>query len=155
MSNVIVLIAGDGSERVKLCAQASDLGLGAGIVRFLGVRDDVPDLMATSDALVLPSRWEGLPMVLLEAASAGLPVVATDVGGNAEVVVDQETGLLVPPDDEAALSDAMVRVASLSAEGRHQMGRRARQLVQERYSLHAVVDAWMDLYADCARRARR
>jgi glycosyltransferase involved in cell wall biosynthesis len=150
MSNVIVLIAGDGSERVKLDAQASALGLGTELVRFLGVRDDVPDLMAASDAFVLPSRWEGLPMVLLEAASAGLPVVATDVGGSGEVVVDQVTGLLVPPDDEEALGRAMARMTSLSSGERHEMGMRARQVAKERYSLNAVVDMWLELYAACA-----
>jgi glycosyltransferase involved in cell wall biosynthesis len=150
--NMAVLIAGDGSQRAKLDAQASSLGLGAGIVRFLGTRDDVPDLMAAADGLVLPSRWEGLPMVLLEASSACLPVVATDVGGNAEVVVDRVTGFLVPSDDEEALAAAMVRIANLSAEERHEMAKRARQLVQKWYSLSAVVDTWLDLYTSCARR---
>jgi glycosyltransferase involved in cell wall biosynthesis len=149
--NMVVLIAGDGSQRAMLDAQVSGLGLDGGIVRFLGVRNDVPDLMAAADALVLPSRWEGLPMVLLEAASACLPVVATNVGGNSEVVVDQVTGLLVPPDDEEALSGGIVRMTGLSSEERHEMGMRARRLVQERYSLNAVVDTWLDLYATCAR----
>jgi glycosyltransferase involved in cell wall biosynthesis len=148
--DAVLLIAGDGSQRPALEEATRSLRN----VRFLGVRDDVPDLMAAADALVLPSRWEGLPMVLLEAASAGLPAVATDVGGNAEVVVDQETGFLVPPDDEEALGTAMVRIANLSAEERHEMANHARQLVQERYSLSAVVDTWLDLYATCARRRK-
>jgi glycosyltransferase involved in cell wall biosynthesis len=150
--SVAVLIAGDGSQRIKLEAQASSLGLGAGIVRFLGMRDDVPTLMEAADALVLPSRWEGLPMVLLEAASAGLPAVATDVGDNGEVVVNQETGFLVPPDDHEALGRAMIRMASLSAEETREMAKRARLLVHEQYALGAVVDTWLDLYATCARR---
>lgn len=154
MSNVIVLIAGDGSERVKLCAQASDLGLGAGIVRFLGVRDDIPDLMAAADGFVLPSRWEGLPLVLLEAASAGLPIVASAVGGNAEVVVDKETGFLVAADDEQALGRAMVRMADLPVDERRRMGMLGRQLVRERYALNAVVDTWLELYATCARKGQ-
>ena len=125
-----VLIAGDGSQRAKLDAQASDLGLGARMVRFLGVRDDIPDLMAAADAFVLPSRWEGLPMVLLEAASAGLPVVATDVGGNAEVVVDQETGFLVPPDDAEALGRTMAGWQACPVDERQRMVMRGRRLVR-------------------------
>lgn len=150
MSNVIVLIAGDGSERVKLCAQASDLGLGAGIVRFLGVRDDIPDLMAAADGFVLPSRWEGLPLVLLEAASACLPVVATNVGGNGEVTVDHVTGLLVPADDAEALGAAMMHVATLMADQRTSMGRRGRRIVEAGYSLQSVVDKWEQLYDEAA-----
>jgi glycosyltransferase involved in cell wall biosynthesis len=150
MSNVIVLIAGDGSERVKLCAQASDLGLGAGIVRFLGVRDDIPDLMAAADGFVLPSRWEGLPLVLLEAASACLPVVATNVGGNGEVTVDQVTGLLVPADDAEALGAAMMHVATLMADQRTSMGRRGRRIVEAGYSLQSVVNKWEQLYDEAA-----
>jgi glycosyltransferase involved in cell wall biosynthesis len=144
--NWVVLIAGDGSQRVKLDAQASSLGLGSEIVRFLGVRNDVPDLMAAADALVLPSRWEGLPMVLLEAASAGLPVVATDVGGNAEVVVDEETGFLVPPDDAEALGRAMVYAATLMPDQRTAMGRSSQRVIEEEYSLMAIVDEWEQLY---------
>ena len=144
------LFAGDGSQRQALEESAHVLPN----VRFLGVRDDIPDLMAAADALVLPSRWEGLPMVLLEAASAGLPVVATDVGGNAEVVVNQETGFLVPPDDAEALSAAMIRIAGLPPEDRHAMAMNARRVVQERYSLGAVVDMWAELYAACADRGR-
>jgi glycosyltransferase involved in cell wall biosynthesis len=154
MNNVIVLIAGGGSERVKLDAQASALGLGAELVRFLGVRDDVPNLMAAADALVVPSRWEGLPMVLLEAASAGLPVVATDVGGNAEVIVDQETGLLVPPDDPEALGVALVRMANLAPDVKDEMATRGHRLVQERYALGTVVDTWLDLYSTYSRRGQ-
>jgi glycosyltransferase involved in cell wall biosynthesis len=153
-NNVAVVIAGDGSQRATLEARASALGLGSELVRFLGVRDDVPDLMAASDAFVLPSRWEGLPMVLLEAASSGLPIVASAVGGNAEVVVDQETGFLVAPDDEEALGRAMVRMAELPVDERQRMGMRGRRLVRERYGLNAVVDTWLELYATCARKGQ-
>jgi glycosyltransferase involved in cell wall biosynthesis len=148
--DAVFLFVGDGSQRQAL----EEATHGRTNVRLLGMRGDVPDLMAAADALVLPSRWEGLPMVLLEAASAGLLVVATDVGGNAEVVVDQETGFLVPPDDEEALGKAMVRMANLSGEERHGMAKRARRLVQEQYSLSAIVDTWLDLYTACAHRGQ-
>ncbi len=75
---------------------ARALGLGDW-VRFLGVRQDVPALMSAADGYVMSSAWEGMPMVLLEAAAAGLPIVATTVGGNQEVVSDRESGFLVPP----------------------------------------------------------
>ena len=148
--DVTFLFAGEGSQRQTLEESAHSLPN----ARFLGVRDDVPDLMAASDAFVLPSRWEGLPMVLLEAASACLPVVATNVGGNGEAVVDHVTGLLVAPDDAEALGAAMVRMISLSSEERHEMGMRARQFVQERYALNAVVDTWLELYATYARKGQ-
>ncbi|HWQ21985.1 MAG TPA: glycosyltransferase, partial [Clostridia bacterium] len=146
----IFLIVGDGSLRGALEESARGLAN----VRFLGVRDDIPDLMAAADALVLSSRWEGLPMVLLEAASAGLPVIATDIGGVGEVVADQETGLLVPAGDVDALGAAMIRLAGFPSEVRHDMGKQAHRLVEERYSLAAVVDTWVELYAGCADRRR-
>lgn len=144
----VVLIVGDGSQRRAL----EEMARTCANVRFLGVRDDVPDLMAAADALVLPSRWEGLPLVLLEAASAGLCVIATDVGGNGEVVANGETGFLVPPDDEIALSEAMIHIADLTSEQRSDMGARGRRLVRDRYALGAVVDKWQELYAASARR---
>jgi glycosyltransferase involved in cell wall biosynthesis len=149
--DAVFLIVGDGSQLHTLEKAARSCTN----VRFLGARDDVPDLMAAADALVVPSRWEGLPMVLLEAASAGLPVVATDVGGNAEVVADRETGFLVPPDDPEALGVAMVRMANLAPDVKHEMATRGRRLVQERYALGAVVDTWLDLYSRYSRRVQR
>ncbi|MCX6083945.1 MAG: glycosyltransferase [Caldiserica bacterium] len=149
--NVAVLIAGDGSQRAELEAQASTLRLGERSVRFLGAREDIPDLMEAVDALVLPSRWEGLPMVLLEAGAAGLPVIATNVGGVAEIVRNGTTGFLVSPDDPEALARAMVRLVMLSPEERSAMGRNGRRIVEERYSLSNIVDRWEQLYAEVAR----
>jgi glycosyltransferase involved in cell wall biosynthesis len=147
-NDVTVLIAGDGSQRAKLEAQASTLGLGPEIVRFLGSRDDVPDLMEAADALVLPSRWEGLGMVLLEAALSLLPVVATNVGGIPEIVRDRDTGFLVPPDDPEALACAMAHIVTLTPDQRLAMGRSGRHIVEESYALPSVVDQWEQLYAD-------
>jgi len=153
--DVAVLIAGDGSQRVKLEAQASALGLGAESVRFLGLRDDVPDLMEAADALVLPSRWEGLGVVLLEASLSLLPVVATNVGGIPEVVRDGVTGFLVPPDDPEALAHAMARVVALTPEERTSMGMRGRTTVIESCALQNVVSQWERLYAETASHNRR
>jgi len=147
-NSMAVLIAGEGSQRGRLEAQVSTLGLGAEVVRFLGSRDDVPDLMQAADALVLPSRWEGLGVVLLEAAASLLPVVATDVGGIPEIVRDGSTGFLVPPDDPEALARAMFHVATLTLDQRTAMGRSGRRIVEEHYSLPVIVDRWEALYAE-------
>jgi glycosyltransferase involved in cell wall biosynthesis len=105
----VLLLSGDGELRGPLEAQARALGLQAR-VRFLGIRGDVPDLLAASDVFVLPSLYEGHPLSAMEAMAAGRPVVATAVGGVPEVVRHGETGLLVPPGDVAAMAGAMLRL---------------------------------------------
>ena len=145
--DVILLIAGEGSQRLPLECMLAQLDLCRNKVVFLGLRKDTAELMAASDALVLPSRMEGLPMVLLEAASSGLPVVATDVGGSSEAVRDGDTGYLVPPDDPDALARAMVCIATSPGSERSAMGRRGRRLVEEHFSLGRTVDRWEEIYA--------
>lgn len=135
-----LLIVGSGPERERLEAEA-----GPG-VRFLGRRTDVPALMAAADAFVLPSQVEGLPMVLLEAAAAGLPVVSTDVGGVAEIVSDGVTGLLVPPADSGALAAAMLRLQEAPAEERGRLAAAARAHALATYDLDRVLDRWEELY---------
>jgi glycosyltransferase involved in cell wall biosynthesis len=102
----VLWIAGDGPEIVALEFLAKQLSLGSR-VRFLGARDDLPDLSAAADIFVMPSRSEGLGIAALEAMAAGLPVVASRVGGLAEAVVHEGTGLLVPAEDAEALSQAL------------------------------------------------
>jgi glycosyltransferase involved in cell wall biosynthesis len=114
-------------------------------VRFLGVRQDVPNLLAISDLFVLPSLWEGLPNSVLEAMAAGLPVVATNVDGSPEVVVDGETGVLVPPADPVALADAICSLLQDEAL-RVSMAEAARTRVAECFSQEANVAAFEDLY---------
>lgn len=109
LPEVSVAIAGDGPERAALDALARELDV-ADRVAFLGRRDDVPALLASADVFVLPSRLEGLPLSLLEALAAGRPVVASSIGGIVDVVRDGIEALLVPPDDPAALADAVRRV---------------------------------------------
>jgi glycosyltransferase involved in cell wall biosynthesis len=104
-------IAGDGPERVALERLAASPELRER-VRLLGRREDRADLLAICDALVLPSRREGLGVAALEAMACSRPVVASRVGGLAEAVVDGGTGLLVPPDEPKALTDALLRLAS-------------------------------------------
>lgn len=109
---VTTVFLGDGAERTKVEQLASDSGLGPQDVRFLGFRNDVPDILAASDIFVLPSRAEGLPMSILEAMSHRLPVVCTPVGGNPELVLDGEHGTLTPVDDANALAQAVAQLVS-------------------------------------------
>lgn len=104
-----LFIAGDGPERDDLAGLCSTLNLGDR-VQFLGNRSDVPELMAASDLVVLPSRWEGLPLSLLEAMAAGKPVVACQVGGVSEVIRDGKEGFLVPPEAPEAFKIAIQKL---------------------------------------------
>jgi glycosyltransferase involved in cell wall biosynthesis len=102
--------------------------------------------MKAADGYVMSSAWEGMPIVLLEAAAAGLPVVATLVGGNHEVVRNTETGFLVPPGDFDALGLAMQRLMEAPETQRRSMGERGREHVVRHYGLGQVVDRWEKLY---------
>jgi glycosyltransferase involved in cell wall biosynthesis len=143
----ILLLVGQGPLQSETETLAHALGLG-GQVRFLGVRQDVPDLMSVADAFVMSSAWEGMPIVLLEAAAAGLPIVATLAGGNHEVILEGESGFLVPPRDAEALGSAMLRLMELSDAQRASMGQRGRQRVRTEYGLRRVVDRWEELYRE-------
>jgi glycosyltransferase involved in cell wall biosynthesis len=107
-------LVGDGPSRPDLEQMIEHAGL-AGRVDLLGARDDVPAILREADLFVLSSRWEGLPLAVIEAMMSGLPVVATAVGGVPEEVVEGETGLLVPPGDPQALARALSQL--LNDEG--------------------------------------
>jgi glycosyltransferase involved in cell wall biosynthesis len=142
----LLVIAGDGSQRAALTNQAASLAE----VRFLGlVRDPVPYLQA-ADCYTLPSLSEGLPISLLEAMSAGVPCVATAIGGSSEVLAD--LGELVPPGDAAGLAAAIVKVLRFDATDRESTGAASRRRVVERYSVDANADALYRLYDRLARR---
>jgi glycosyltransferase involved in cell wall biosynthesis len=143
----VLLLVGHGSLQAETEALAKSLGLG-GSVRFLGVRNDVPEIMSAADGYVMSSAWEGMPMVLLEAAAAGLPIVATAVGGNREVVSDEESGFLVPPGDSESLGSAMLRLMELSEPARRAMGEQGRERIRIHYGLSRVVDRWEGLYRE-------
>jgi glycosyltransferase involved in cell wall biosynthesis len=139
-----LLIAGDGDERAALMAQAEAIGV-APRVRFLGLRNDIPDVLADSDLFVLASRAEGLTLAVVEAMAAGLPVVVTDVGGHKEVVTS-ETGVLVPAEDVAAFRAGVERLLADEPAARR-AGEAGRQLVRSRYSLDAQVEAQYHTFA--------
>jgi glycosyltransferase involved in cell wall biosynthesis len=143
--DVRFLIVGDGPLRADLERQRDELGL-AGRVIFTGYRADIPRVMATFDMYVQSSLWEGLPIVLLEALSAGKPIVATTVGGNPEVVEHEVNGLLVPPGDADALAAALLRVAG-DDRFRSAASRRNREKFTARFAAEAMLDAHVKLYS--------
>lgn len=147
----VLLLAGRGALQDETEALARELHLDSA-VRFLGVRDDVPALLNAADGYVMSSAWEGLPMVLLEASASGLPVVTTNVGGNAEAVLDGETGFLVAPRDHQKLASAMTRVMELPAGERERLGARGRDHVGARYGLARVVEQWEEVYREASAR---
>ena len=140
-------IAGSGLLKDELLGLSARLGLGRR-VRFLGFEPDLRRWMRAADGFVLSSRWEGLPMGLLEAAACALPAVATDGAGTSEALVDGQSGWLTPAGDSSALAAAMTRVMRTPPEERRAMGERARQVAMERFSLEAILDRWEALYRD-------
>jgi glycosyltransferase involved in cell wall biosynthesis len=150
-AQAVLVIVGQGSLQGEAEALTAELGLG-GAVRFLGARSDIPAVMSAADGYVMSSAWEGMPMVLLEAAAAGLPIVATAVGGNGEVVRDGESGFLVPARDPAALAEGMLRLMALPQARRRAMGERGREHVRGNYGLHRVAERWERVYLDALAR---
>lgn len=142
------VVAGEGREHAALATLARELGVDD-VVRLAGFHANALGLIKACDAFVLPSRWEGLPIVLLEAMAAGRPVVATSVGGNTDLVVDGETGLLVPPDDAPALAAAIERLLADPAL-RSRLAAEGQRRVRERYTVDRMVQAHEALYDSLA-----
>jgi glycosyltransferase involved in cell wall biosynthesis len=140
---MILLVIGDGSERARLEASAREVGAGSS-VRFLGHREDARDLLAACDLYANSSISEGISLTILEAMAAGLPVVATRVGGTPEIV-DATCGRLVPSRDPDALAGAL---AALAADDtlRQTLGRLARARVEEHFTLDRMVREYRDVY---------
>jgi glycosyltransferase involved in cell wall biosynthesis len=138
------VVVGDGPDRPAVEEEIRLLGLEPA-VELAGERDDVPELLASADLFVLSSRSEGLPLSILEAMAAGLPVVASNVGGVPEAVVDGHTGLLVPPSDPQSLAAAIGRLLDDPAR-RRRLGEAGRLRVAEHFDLAAVHQAHLDLY---------
>jgi glycosyltransferase involved in cell wall biosynthesis len=114
-------------------------------VKLLGRRRDVPDLLNAADIFVLSSRQEGFPITILEAMAAGKPVIATDVGGCAEAVVDGETGLIVPPENPQALAEAISALIS-DIERARAMGEAGRSRVEREFTVDRMVEQHLELY---------
>ena len=142
-----LVILGDGPQRGELLQMIERLGLRRR-VRLLGFETAVRDWMQAADGFVLASRYEGLPMVLLESGACGLPAVATNVAGSREVIVNGETGWLACAEGADALLAVMSRLMRVSAAERRAMGERARRSVIQRFSLDSVLNRWESLYRE-------
>jgi sugar transferase (PEP-CTERM/EpsH1 system associated) len=148
----LLVIVGDGPCRATLAATVAALGL-SGRVRLLGERDDVPAVLAGFDIFVLSSIGEGMSNAILEAMATGLPVVATRVGGNPELVVNGTSGFLVEPRSPAGLTAALCcYLGDPGLLARH--GRAARELAQAEFSLERMVGAYEQLYGRLLDRRR-
>jgi len=141
-----LLIVGEGPAFPALRALSVRLGLSDRVV-FAGVRRDIAGLLPLMDVFVLPSLYEGFGIALVEAMAAGRPVVATAVGGIPEVVVQGETGLLVPPGDPGALGDAIAHLVNHPEQARL-MGARGRERACDRFSIESAVTRHENLYAE-------
>jgi glycosyltransferase involved in cell wall biosynthesis len=139
-------LVGEGPERADLERRARDHGI-LGAVRFAGPADDVAPWLGAADAFVLPSRTEGLSVALLEAMAAGLPVVATDVGGTRDAAGG--AAVLVPPDDPRALAEALAAVLE-APEQAATLGEAARRRVLSRFGIQLVARRHLDLYREVA-----
>jgi glycosyltransferase involved in cell wall biosynthesis len=140
LPNLRVLVCGEGDLRGALEAYAMELGV-ADMVYFAGNCDQVHDILQATDAFILPSLWEGMPIALLEAMGGGRPVIATDVAGTPEVVEDGVSGILVRPQDPTALAEAIQRVASDGLlAGRLAAGARSR--IARDFSIDTLVDRY-------------
>jgi glycosyltransferase involved in cell wall biosynthesis len=151
-----VLIVGEGADRPVYEALIDRLGVGD-TVKLLGLRSDVPDLLAASDAAVLSTNSEGSPLSVMEYMDAGLPVVATRVGGIPDLIDHGVEGLLVEPQDAAGLGDALARVLDDPEEARR-MGERARARRRREFDIDVMVENLQNLYLELyagTRRGRR
>jgi glycosyltransferase involved in cell wall biosynthesis len=144
------LLVGDGPARDRLRSLAAELGL-PGQVMFAGMRDDVASVLPMMDIFVCPSLYEGFGIAIVEAMAAGRPVVASAVGGIPEIVVHEDTGLLVPPGDAAALAGALATLLTHPGQARA-MGARGQARVRERFSIETAVQQHQQLYESLRKR---
>ena len=149
----IVIIVGDGKCREDLKKQARDYGLEKKVI-FTGFRTDVPEIMQIIDIYVLPSIWEGHPLVLLEAMASRKPIVATDIFGNRDAVENEHTGFLVSPRNPKELANALIKLLEDSAL-RRKMGAMGYEKFQNQFTLNRTVRNYENLYEECIFQNRR
>ena len=150
--DVRYVLVGGGPLGDEMLALADRLGI-AGRIIVTGIRSDVPAILAASDVFVLSSLWEGMPISLLEAMTAGCPAVATDVGGVGQLLQQGVTGLLVPPADAAALAAAIRECLDNPSAAQRRASAAARQIAQH-YTLTAMVRKWEAVYLHELQRPR-
>ncbi len=146
-----LVLVGEGPLRALAQAALTEGGV-VDLAWLPGERADVPTVMRGLDAFVLPSLAEGISNTILEAMACGLPVIATDVGGNAELVRHGQTGLVIPPDDVQAMAQALCILANQPQEARR-MGVAGRAIIEQHFSLQAMVAAYQQLYDQSLGRA--
>ncbi len=139
-----LVLAGEGAERARLESRLQSQGLGDTVI-LPGAVDDVADLLRAADVFVLPSVAEGMSNSLLEAMASGCPIVASDIGGNRDLIQDGGNGVLVAPDSAARWSQAIVRMLN-DREFARRMGSAAAATIAERYALPVVVARYVGLY---------
>jgi len=142
--SIRAFVAGTGPLEADLRRLVADRDLESRL-RFLGHRNDIPALLRASDVFVLPSRWEGLPLTVLEAMACRCPVVATAVDGTREAVVDGETGILVPPGDRQALAATLGDIVA-DPDRRTAMGAAGRARLDRHFHVDRVVEHHLQLY---------
>lgn len=144
------VIVGDGPDLTVLREQSERKSL-TDRVLFLGRRDDVPNLLTASTAFILPSRWEGMPNVVLEAMATGLPVIATQVEGVSELIHDGVNGLTVAPDQPAELANAILRILSQPDFSRN-AGLNSQSIVEKEFTIQRTAEAYAKLYRQLLQR---
>ena len=148
--NIYLILIGDGEMRKPLEAEIARKNL-TDCVHLAGSRSDVDQILPIADAFVLSSKREGFPMSILEAMAAGLPVIATDVGGIPEVIRDGENGVLVPSQDPDSLANAICRVFD-DLNYASELGKKARETIVNRYSLTTITEAYSKIYLSLVRK---
>ena len=141
-------IVGEGELRQEIEREIREYELGE-FVRLLGLRNDIPDLLEKADIYVMSSEWEGLSIALIEALAAGLPIVATDAGSNDEVVVSEESGLIVPRKDPVALAKGILRLME-DYDLRSRFSQNARERAKE-FSIERCAEKHIAMYEDVIR----
>ena len=145
-----VVVVGAGDELPHLANLADNLGVSE-FTHFLGERNDVYNLLAAADAFAIPSLSEGISMSILEAMAAGLPIIATKVGGNPELVQSGHTGYLVPVENPLAFSEAMELIIN-NMDSARLIGDNARRVCQEKFSAQKMVEGYLKVYAQALNR---
>jgi glycosyltransferase involved in cell wall biosynthesis len=141
-----VLLVGEGTREAHLRGLTRELGLQE-VVRFLGTRRDIPRILQALDVFVMPSRWEGIPLTLLEAMGQGLPAISTRVGRAPEIIEDGANGRLAPVGDPEALAGAILELYR-EPEKRKQWGEQARRTVREKYTLEHFLAQFAAIYLE-------
>ena len=142
--DVKLLLVGEGPNRQKIEELIKKLGLSQQ-VKMLGFRGDIPNLLALSDCFVLSSESEGLSCSITEAMASGLPIVATDVGGNKELVVNEQSGYLVPPNNQDLFAKKMQQIIDNDIK-RKKFGLEAKKIAQEKFSFDIMIDKYIEIY---------